>query len=337
MKRYLGVDLHRTQFVVCTRWENGEQEIRQWRIGELPKFVEQLRNEDQIAVEAMGTTARFYDAVVGRVARVVVVNPHQFKVISESVKKTDRKDAAALALYLEKDLLPEVRMKPKQNRELMHLAETRDLLVKQRSALKGKINNLLAMQGIELKREALSSKIALERILVLPVSGMVKVELRILVEQIRSLSESIAELDERLEEEGQQLPGYENLTSIKGIGSLSATVLLTVIGKISDFADENKLAAYLGLVPKIANSNESERSGRITKQGNKLARTALVQCGLVAKRYSPYLQRFYERIKQRRGGGKAKIALARKLVKIVYDTLKNQWVFEDFPSFTLAA
>ena len=130
MKRYLGVDLHRTQFVVCTRWENGEQEIRQWRIGELSKFVEQLRHEDQIAVEATSTTARFYDAVVERVERVVVVNPHQFKVISESVKKTDRNDAAALALYLEKDLLPEVRMKPKQNRELMHLAETRDLLVK---------------------------------------------------------------------------------------------------------------------------------------------------------------------------------------------------------------
>ena len=110
-----------------------------------------------------------------------------------------------------------------------------------------------------------------------------------------------------------------------------------MIGKVSDFADENKLAAYLGLVPRIANSNESERSGGITKQGNKLARTALVQCGFVAKRYSPYLQRFYERIKHRRGGGKAKIALARKLVKIVDDTLKNQWVFEDFSSFTLAA
>jgi hypothetical protein len=79
MKRYLGVGLHRTQFVVCTRWENGEQEIRQSWIGDLAKFVEQLRQEDQMAVEAMGTTARFYDAVVGRVARVVVVNPHQFK------------------------------------------------------------------------------------------------------------------------------------------------------------------------------------------------------------------------------------------------------------------
>jgi transposase len=116
MKRYLGVDLHRTQFVVCTRWENGEQEIRQWRSSELSKFVEQLGPEDQIAVEAMGTTSHFYDAVVERVQRVVVVNPHQFKVISESVKKTDRHDAAALALFLEKEMLPEVRMKPKQNR-----------------------------------------------------------------------------------------------------------------------------------------------------------------------------------------------------------------------------
>jgi transposase len=337
MKRYLGVDLHRTQFVVCTRLENGQHEVRQWRIRQLQEFVEQLGSEDEIAVEAMGTTARFHDAVVGRVSRVVVVNPHQFKVISESVKKTDRNDAAALALYLAKDMLPEVRMKPKQHRELMHMAETRDLLVKQRSALKGKINNLLAMEGIELKREALSSKIALERVLALPVTGMVQLELRVLVGQIRTLSESITELEKRLEEEGQQLPGYENLTSIKGIGRLSATVLLTAIGKISDFADENKLAAYLGLVPRIDNSNESERSGRITKQGNKLARTALVQCGLVAKRYSPYLNRFYDRIKQRRGGGKAKIALARKLVKIVYDTLKNRWVFEDFPTFTLAA
>lgn len=337
MKRYLGVDLHRTQFTVCTRLESGETSLRQWPIAELSAFAAQLQPEDEVAVEAMGTTGRFHDAVVGGVARVVVVNPHQFKLISESVKKTDRHDAEALALYLAKDLLPEVRMKPKRDRELLHLAETRDLLVKQRSALKTKINNLLAMQGIQLKREALSSQVALERVLAAAVSATVKLELRVLVGQIRTLTSSIAELEQQLEEEGEQLPGHRNLTSIKGIGTLTATVLVTTIGPVTDFADENKLAAYLGLVPRIQNSNESERSGRITKRGNKLARTALVQCGLVAKRYSPYLSRFYERIKQRRGGGKAKIALARKLVKIVYDTLKNDWVFEDFPSFTLAA
>jgi hypothetical protein len=49
MKRYLGVDLHRTQFVVCTRLENGQHEVRQWRIGQLQEFVEQLQSEDEIA------------------------------------------------------------------------------------------------------------------------------------------------------------------------------------------------------------------------------------------------------------------------------------------------
>ena len=336
MKRYWGVDLHRRQFTVCMR-EGKAAEVRVWRIEQLPEFVAQLRADDEIAVEATGTTARFYDAVLGRVARVVVVNPHQFRLISQSVKKTDRGDAEQLALYLEKGLLPEVRMKEPAQRELQHVLETRDLLVKQRSALKAKINNLLAAQGINLKREALSSQVALERVLEVRASALVKLELRVLVEQIGNLNRSIAEVEKLIHEAGEQLPGHKNLTSIKGIGRLSATVLLTAIGPIQDFADENKLAAYLGLVPRVQNSNETERSGAITKRGNKLARTALVQCGLVAQRYSPYLRNFYQRIKNRRGGGKAKIALARKLVKIVHDTLKYKWVFEDFSSFTLAA
>ena len=95
--------------------------------------------------------------------------------------------------------------------------------------------------------------------------------------------------------------------------------------------------AYLGLVPRIQNSNETERSGHITKQGNKLARTALVQCALAAQKYSPYLQQFYQRIQRRRGGGKANIALAHKFLGVIYHTLKNNWVFEDFPNFVLAS
>ena len=90
MKRYLGVDLHRTQFTVCTRLENGRTYLRQWQLRELKLFAAQLRKEDELAVEATGNTRLFYDAVVERVARVVVVNPAQFKVISQSVKKPTR-------------------------------------------------------------------------------------------------------------------------------------------------------------------------------------------------------------------------------------------------------
>jgi len=337
MRRYLGVDLHRTQFTVCTRLENGRTYLRQWPVRELKLFVAQLRADDELAVEATGNTRLFYDAVMPHVAGVVVVNPCQFKVISQSVKKTDRNDAETLALYLAKGLLPEVRMKKRHQRELSHLAQTRDLLVKQRSALKTKINNLLAAEGINLKKEALSSNKALERVLALPLPPVLAAETRVLVAQIRNLSGSIAELERLIEAEGPKLPGHENLMSIKGIGPVSAAVLLSTVGNVKDFADPGKLAAYLGLVPRVQNSNETEHSGRITKQGNKLARTVLVQCALVAKRYSSYLQQFYQRIQRRRGGGKANIALARKFLGIIYHTLKNNWVFEDFPNFVLAS
>ena len=87
----------------------------------------------------------------------------------------------------------------------------------------------------------------------------------------------------------------------------------------------------------MQNSNKTERSGCITKQGNKLARTALVQCSRVAKKCSPYLQKFYQRIPRSHGGGKPNLALARKFPGVIDHTLKNNWVFEDFPNFVLAS
>ena len=83
-------------------------------------------------------------------------------------------------------------------------------------------------------------------------------------------------------------------------------------------------------------SNETINHGHITKRGSKLGRTTLVQCTLIAVRYSSYLKRFYERIKQKKGAGKAIIATARKFLGIIYRTLKYNWVFADFPNFVLA-
>jgi transposase len=96
---------------------------------DLPRFVKKLRGEDEVAVEIRGNTRLFYDAVMPHVARVVVVDTNQFRVISQSVKKTDRKDAEHLALYLSKDLLPEVRMKDKEHGQLASLTQTRDTCV----------------------------------------------------------------------------------------------------------------------------------------------------------------------------------------------------------------
>ena len=335
-KRYVGVDLHRNQFMVCVRLENGRTYLREWKLQALPQFVKKLRASDEVAVEATGNTRWFFDAVRPHVARVVVVATNQFRVITQSVKKTDANDAQLLALYLEKGLLPEVRMKDKQHGQVASLTQTRDTLVKLRTALKNKVNNILSARGINLAKEALSSEKKLDEVLTLPVDKLVQVELRVIVAQIRSLNQSIRELDQTIAEEGSKLEGHKNLISITGIGKITGAILLSVIGDVSDFPDEHRLASYFGIVPRVSNSNETEHSGRIHKHGSKLGRTALVQSALMAANYNHYLKNFYERVKARRGAGRAIIALARKFLGIIYRTLKNQWVFEDFPNFVLA-
>jgi transposase len=335
-KRYIGIDLHRNRFTCCIRLENERTYVTEWELADLWKFVKKLRASDEIAVEITGNTRLFFDAVKQHVARVVVVNTNQFKVIRQSVKKTDPNDARTLALYLSKNMLPEVRMKDKEHGQLASLTQTRDTLVKLRTALKNKINNILSARGLNLPKEALSSEKRLNEVLSLPFDEMVQIELRVIVEQIRSLNKSIADLEKIIGEVGSKLDGHKGLSSIKGIGKITGAILLSVIGDVNDFADEAHLASYFGIVPRVSNSNETERSGRIHKRGTKLGRTALVQSALIAANYSPYLKRFYEQVKARRGAGKAIIALAKKFLGVIYRTLKNKWVFADFPNFVLA-
>ena len=175
--RHIGIDLHRNQFTCCMRLENGRNYLTEWKLEDLPRFVKKLRPSDEIAVEVTGNTRLFHDAVAAHVKRVVAVDPNQFKVISHSVKKTDPNDARNLALYLEKDLLPEVRMKDKTQAQLASLTQTRDTLVKLRTSLKNKVNNILSAHGINLQKEALSSEKKLQEIVAMKFDAMVNLEL----------------------------------------------------------------------------------------------------------------------------------------------------------------
>jgi len=346
--RYLGVDLHTNSFTVAYRTEKGSERVREYqlrKIGEFKRreyqlrkigeFKRTLRKTDKVAVEATGNTRYFVGQVCNRVKEVIAVDPNKFEVIKKSVNKTDENDAKTLALFLSKDMLPKARLKTKEDAQISSLVGTRDKLVKLRTTLINKIHNILNSYGIKRKKESFSSNKGLDSVLCLDFDDIVLFELKILVTQIKSLNDNIKRLDIEISQRGKKLEGHKNLSSIKGIGDKSATILLSVIGNVNDFADEDKLAAYFGIVPRVSKSNQTEHHGRITKRGSKIGRTTLVQCTLIAKRYSPYLAKYYERIKARRGSGKAIIATARKLLGIIYNTLKNDWVFEDFPNFVL--
>lgn len=332
--RSIGVDLHKSSFTVCIL--TGEaKEFEKYSINKLEEFKKGLKKTDWIAVEATGNARWFVRQMEDMVEKVVVVNPQQFKVISKSVRKTDESDAEMLAFFLSKGMLPEVRMRDELSNQMKSLCVTRDKLVKLRTSLKNKIHGILNSYGIQSRREDYSSEKGLRRVAGYPVPSMARLELEVIVDQIRHLNEGIKRLDEEIEEKGQGLKGYENITSIKGIGAKSGSILLSVIGNIDDFESSKRLESYFGIVPRVRNSGDRISQGRITKQGSKLGRTTLVQCTLVAIKYSPYLRKFYLRLKQKKGSGKAIIATSRKLLGIIYQTLKNDWVFEDFCNFVL--
>src|SRR6202007_340580 len=194
-KRHIGIDLHRNCFTACVRLENGRNYVTEWKLEQLPKFVAKLRPSDEVAVEVAGNTRLFHDAVAPHVKGVVAVNPNQFKVITHSVKKTDPHDARNLALYLAKDLLPEVRMKDKTQAQIASLTQTRDTMVKLRTALKNKVNNLCSAHGVNLHKESLASEKGLKAVLEMHFDLLVNLELKIIIDQIRSLNKSIAELE----------------------------------------------------------------------------------------------------------------------------------------------
>src|SRR5258707_13649971 len=266
-KRYIGIDLHRDCFTACLRLENGREYLKAWKLEDMAKFTAKLRPTDEVAVEVTGNTRLFHDAVAPHVGRMVAVNPSQFKVITHSVKKTDPNDARNLALYLAKDLLPEVRMKDKTQAQIASLTQTRDTMVKLRTALKNKVNNICSAHGVNLNKESLASEKGLKAVLEMQFEMLVNLELQIIIEQIRSLNQSVAKLEETIGKEGQKLEGHKNLTSIKGIGGVGARILLSIIGEILDFADEGKTGDYFWFVSRVSATTTSGIYGRLPIRG----------------------------------------------------------------------
>ena len=118
--------------------------------------------------------------------------------------------------------------------------------------------------------------------------------------------------------------------SVPGIGFTAATTILAEIGNYRDFSSPNKLAAWCGLVPSVYQSADKVLTGSITKQGSKHIRWILVQVAqAAAKKKGSKLRKFFLRVKARKGHNVAIVALARKILCILYHLLMNQEMYQE--------
>lgn len=336
MMRHIGVDLHRTNFVVCFLSADDTSRLETYPLTPdgITRFKEQLRKSDEVAVEVTTNIYYFYDQIRGQVNRVVLVDTYRFSVIAKSKKKTDKADALALARFLKLGHLPAVSVPSEQIRQLRHLLQARETLVGMATKLKNMGHAALCRNGVALSRAAFAStgsrkRLAERKDLASADRAIMESALR----QLSALEAEIAQLEAEIVRVGKGLPGLRRLLQVHGLNLLSAISLLAEIGDINLFEQSKQLVAYAGLAASIRQSNEHTRRGGITKQGRKRLRTIAIRAvlAMVNKTRTPLME-FYQKKKREKGAGKAICATARKLLTIIFVMLKkglDYWYIED--------
>ncbi len=104
---------------------------------------------------------------------------------------------------------------------------------------------------------------------------------------------------------------------------MTALAFVLTLGPVERFPRSKQIVSYLGLNPREYSSGGHQRLGSISKQGNSMMRFLLVEAAHTAARFDPELRRMYQRLKHRRGGSVAKVAIARKLAVKLYWMLRE--------------
>ena len=334
--RYIGVDLHKTNFVVCFLNEDDTYRLETFPLSKagISCFTSNLKKDDAVAVEVTQNIYYFDDQIKTYVGRIILVDTYRFAIIAASKKKTDKADALALARFLKLDHLPEVPVPSEKVRQLRHLLQARETLVGLRTKLKNMGHAALTRNGIALRRSAFASNIARERLRKRDdLSAADRVILHSALRQIAELNKEIEQLETEIVSLGKRLPGIKRLLQLHGLNLLSAISLLAEMGDIHLFETSKQLVAYSGLATSIRQSNQTTRQGHITKQGRKRLRTTAIRAvlSMVSRTKTPLMD-FYCRKKREKGLGKAICATARKLLTIIFVMLKKEldyWYLED--------
>ena len=323
--RVVGLDIHRV-FAEAVMLDGGRL-VRLGRIGmtrdHLGAFARTLTLDDHVVVEAPGNAAAVVEAIAPHVGRVVVANPRQVRLIAHAKIKTDAIDAAVLARLYASNFLPEVWIPDQRTLALRRQVTRRNQVVRQRVRLKTIVQSILHAHLVpqcphaDLFGHKGRAWLTAQH---LPEDEREAVERH--VREYDRAGEDLRVVERELARGALADASVKRLMTIPGIDMVVAVGLTAAIGPIERFKKPDQLVSYIGLNPSVHQSGEGPaRHGRITKQGRTHARTMLVEAAWQAVRGPGPLRAFYQRVSSRRGNHVAAVAVARKLVVIVWHLL----------------
>jgi transposase len=289
---------------------------------------------DLLVMEACGPSGWINDLAISLGLKTLVCSTNEDAWKWSNVKrKTDRDDALKLARMAAINELKPVHMPSQAHRQFRSLVKYRKVLDNRINKMKCTIRAWFVNQGIPIDsgerawntgrahidsfRKALAECSDNE---------LWKAELDLELTQLDAVTAQLEQVVKKLELIGKSDPRIQRIRTIPGVGPRTAEILVACIDDPHRFKNGRQVSAYFGLVPRQYQSGETDRNGRITKRGNPLARTILVECAWVSLRYNPWAKAIYQRIsgQQKTRRKKAAVALARKIAVIAWALLRDE-------------
>lgn len=330
-KIYCGLDFHKNTCTLCVLDERGDKVEPITKI-QSSRLLQYLSNRKgwKIGIEASGGVNHVVEQMKSQGHEVVIVNPNKFRGIGIGGKKTDSRDAEALANALRLSFIPEVHQKSRYAREVKSLLVSREHIVQSRSSMMCHVRSTMREYGVTMPTGA-ENFYAMARAKVEEVeNGYIKTTLQSMIELIDHLKEQEKEVEARLIEFTKNDDRVERFMSAPGVGLMTALAMAAVIDDVGRFPNAKAFAAYLGLVPSVTASANKCMMGSITRSGSEMLRRYLIHGARAWMRYKPSgdpNRAWAEKIKDRRGMNKATVALAHRMARILYAMAKHESVY----------
>ena len=364
--RVCGADVHK-DLIVATITGDDVLSIRE-NFGTTKAELERFRNWlvankcEQVAFEATGVYwMPIYDAL-SQTIDTIVANPLQIKTIPND--KSDSKDSKRIATLCLNGQIKRSRVFTEEDRDLRMMTRARSGYVKTRTQFRNRIHKYLSSSGIKLSScmddifcksgryimDGLAEEKPIEEILKGIPSGKIRKKRDLIraalenrlndtnrmllidaLEILDNLESKMEKLSlEVLKKVQQKSKDLAIVMSIPGIGFVSASVILSEIGNYRDFQTPDQLAKWCGLNPGENESAGKKKKCGITKRGSKHIRVVLVQAAqTISNMNKTGLSRFFQRLIKKKERNVAIIAVARKLICLIYHLLINQELYQE--------
>jgi transposase len=337
----VGVDLAKNVFelVVADRHWKVTERARLTR----PQFQRWFANRDVslVVMEACGSAHHWARHLQSMNIPVRLLPPRYVRAYVKR-NKTDAADAAALLEAARCADIQPVRVKSLEQQALQSLHRVRSQWMATRTSRINSLRGFCREFGMAI---SVGSRLGVEqisRLLADPdaaIPELLRPSMKLLVEEIRLLEVRIAQLEVQLGAAAKQSAACETLLSVPGVGLLTATAMVAATGgSIAHFKDARHFASWFGLTPKEHSSGSTRHLGRISKRGDRYLRMLLthgarsvLRAATVAeraKRPLDPLRQWALNVQSRSNHNKATCALANKLARICFATLRDQEPYE---------